>query len=49
MSRIEEHSGCIQTIGHIWQTAYRGVKRVDQQFKLTMVATDPTRMAQCQA
>ncbi|MEN8506625.1 IS5/IS1182 family transposase, partial [Paraburkholderia terricola] len=29
----------------IRQTVYRGIKRVDQHFKLTMVASNLTRMA----
>jgi hypothetical protein len=36
--RIEEHFGCGKTIGRIRQTVYRGIKRVDQHFKLTMTA-----------
>ncbi len=42
--RIEEHFGCGKTVGRIRQTAYRGIKRVDQQFKLTMLASNLTRM-----
>jgi Transposase DDE domain len=43
--RIEEHFGWGKTIGRIRQTVYRGIKRVDQHFKLTMVASNLTRMA----
>ncbi|MPW20476.1 IS5/IS1182 family transposase, partial [Paraburkholderia sp. CNPSo 3157] len=32
-------------VGRIRQTVYRGIKRVDQHFKLTMVASNLTRMA----
>ncbi len=42
---IEEHFGWGKTIGRIRQTVYRGVKRVDQHFKLTMLASNLTRMA----
>jgi transposase len=43
--RIEEHFGWGKTIGHIRQTVYRGLRRVDQQFKLTMTASNIVRMA----
>jgi hypothetical protein len=43
--RIEEHFGWGKTVGPIRQTVYRGTKRVDQHFKLTMVASNVTRMA----
>lgn len=43
--RIEEHFGWGKTIGKIRQTVYRGIKRVDQHFKLTMLASNLTRMA----
>jgi len=43
--RIEEHFGWAQTIGRIRQTMYRGLQRVDQQFKLTMTASNIVRMA----
>ncbi len=43
--RIEEHFGWGKTIGKIRQTVYRGLKRVDQHFKLTMLASNLTRMA----
>ena len=33
--RIEEHFGWGKTIGRIRQTVYRGIRRVDQHFKLT--------------
>ena len=43
--RIEEHFGWGKTIGHIRQTVYRGIHRVDQHFKLTMTASNIVRMA----
>lgn len=43
--RIEEHFGWGKTIGRIRQTVYRGIKRVDQHFKLTMTASNITRIA----
>lgn len=43
--RIEEHFGWGKTVGRIRQTAYRGIKRVDHHFKLTMLASNLTRMA----
>lgn len=43
--RIEEHFGWGKTVGHIRQTLYRGLKRVDQHFKLTMTASNLMRMA----
>ncbi|SAL88960.1 transposase, IS4 family protein [Caballeronia arvi] len=43
--RIEEHFGWGKTVGRIRQTVYRGIKRVDQHFKLTMMASNLTRMA----
>jgi transposase len=43
--RIEEHFGWGKTVGRIRQTVYRGLRRVDQQFKLTMTASNITRMA----
>lgn len=43
--RIEEHFGWGKTIGHIRQTVYRGIRRVDQHFKLTMTASNLLRMA----
>lgn len=42
---VEEHFGWGKTVGRIRQTAYRGIKRVDQHFKLTMLASKLTRMA----
>lgn len=42
--RIEEHFGWGKTIGRIRQTVYRGIKRVDQHFKLTMTASNIVRM-----
>ena len=47
--RIEEHFCCGKTIGRIRQMAYRGIKRVYQHCKLTMVASNLTRMARMQA
>lgn len=43
--RIEEHFGWGKTVGRIRHTLYRGLKRVDQQFKLTMTASNILRMA----
>ena len=43
--RIEEHFGWAKTIGHIRQTVYRGLRRVDQHFKLTMTASNLVRIA----
>jgi DDE family transposase len=43
--RIEEHFGWGKTVGRIRQTVYRGIRRVDQHFKLTMIASNLTRMA----
>ena len=43
--RIEEHFGWGKTIGRIRKTLYRGIRRVDQQFKLTMTASNIVRMA----
>ncbi|MBP6816545.1 MAG: transposase, partial [Burkholderiaceae bacterium] len=43
--RIEEHFGWGKTVGHIRQTMYRGLRRVDQHFKLTMTASNLVRMA----
>ena len=43
--RIEEHFGWGKTIGRIRQTVFRGVQRVDQQFKLTVTASNLIRLA----
>lgn len=43
--RIEEHFGWGKTVGRIRQTVYRGLQRVDQQFKLTMTVSNIVRMA----
>lgn len=43
--RIEEHFGWGKTVGRIRQTVYRGIRRVDQHFKLTMLAGNIVRMA----
>jgi transposase len=43
--RIEEHFGWGKTIGGLRQTVYRGLRRVDQHFKLTMTASNIIRMA----
>jgi transposase len=43
--RIEEHFGWGKTVGRIRQTVFRGMRRVDQQFKLTMTASNLVRMA----
>ncbi len=42
--RIEEHFGWGKTVGRIRQTVYRGLQRVDLQFKLTMTASNLVRM-----
>jgi transposase len=42
--RIEEHFGWGKTVGHIRQTVYRGLRRVDQHFKLTMTASNIIRI-----
>ena len=43
--RIEEPFGWGKTIGRIRQTMFRGLQRVDQQFKLTMTANNLMRLA----
>jgi transposase len=43
--RIEEPFGWGKTIGRIRQTVFRGLQRVDQQFKLTMTANNLMRIA----
>ena len=43
--RIEEHFGWGKTVGRIRQTVYRGIRRVDQHFKLTMTASNIVRIA----
>jgi transposase len=43
--RIEEHFGWGKTVGHLRQTVYRGIRRVDQHFKLTMTASNLVRIA----
>jgi len=43
--RIEEHFGWGKTVGRLRQTVYRGLERVDQHFKLTMIASNLTRIA----
>lgn len=43
--RIEEPFGWGKTVGRIRQTVYRGIKRVDQHFKLTITACNIVRMA----
>lgn len=44
--RIEEHFGWGKTVGRIRQTVCRGMRRVDQHFKLTILASNLTRIAQ---
>lgn len=44
-SESKKHFGWGKTVGRIRQTVYRGIRRVDQHFKLTMVASNLTRMA----
>ena len=43
--RIEEHFGWGKTVGRIRQTVYRGIRKVDQHFKLTMTASNLVRIA----
>jgi transposase len=43
--RIEEHFGWAKTIGRLRQTMFRGIRRVDQHFKLTMLASNIVRIA----
>jgi transposase len=43
--RIEEHFGWAKTVGRIRQTVFRGIRRVDHQFKLNMLASNIVRMA----
>lgn len=43
--RIEEHFGWAKTVGRLRQTMYRGIQRVDQHFKLTMLASNIVRIA----
>lgn len=43
--RIEEHFGWSMTIGRMRQTVFRGLRRVDQQFTLTLTASSLTRLA----
>jgi len=43
--RIEEHFGWGKTVGRIRQTVFRGMRRVDQHFKLTMTASNIVRIA----
>jgi transposase len=43
--RIEEHFGWGKTVGRIRQTVFRGMRRVDQHFKLTMTASNIIRIA----
>jgi transposase len=43
--RIEEHFGWAKTVGRLRQTVFRGIHRVDLQFKLNMLASNIVRMA----
>jgi transposase len=43
--RIEEAFGWAKSVGRIRQTVFRGLRRVDQQFKLTMTANNLMRLA----
>ncbi|MGF6782262.1 hypothetical protein P3T21_007503 [Paraburkholderia sp. GAS334] len=43
--RIEEQFGWGKTVGRIRPTVYKGIRRVDQHFRLTMVASNLTRLA----
>lgn len=47
--RIEEHFGWAKTRGRIRQTVYRGLRRVDQHFKLTMTASNTLESPECRA
>lgn len=42
--RIEEHFGWSKTVGRIRQTVFRGPRRVDQKFKLTLTASNLMRL-----
>jgi len=42
---IEEHFGWGKTVGHIRQTVYRGIRRVDQRFTLTITASNLVQKA----
>jgi hypothetical protein len=43
--RIEEHFGWAKTVGRIRQTVFRGIHRVDLQFKLNLLASNIVRMS----
>jgi transposase len=43
--RIEEHFGWGKTVGAMRQTLFRGLRRVDQHFRITMLASNIVRMA----
>lgn len=43
--RIEEHFGWGKTVGRLRQTVFRGIRRVDHHFKLTMAASNLVRIA----
>jgi transposase len=43
--RIEEHFGWAKTVGRLRQTVFRGIRRVDQHFKLTMLASNILRIS----
>jgi transposase len=43
--RIEEHFGWAKTVGRLRQTMFRGIRRVDQHFKLTMLASNIVRIS----
>ena len=42
--RIEEHFGWGKTVGRIRQAMFRGLKRIDQHFNLTMSASNIMRI-----
>ena len=42
--RVEEPFGWAKTVGHIRQTVFRGLDRVNMQFLLTMAANNLVRM-----
>lgn len=47
--RIEEHFGWTKTVGRIRQSVFRGLHRVDLQFKLTMLASNIVQMSRMPA
>lgn len=47
--RIEEHFGSAKTVGRIRQSVFRGLRRIDLPFKLTMLASNIVRMSRISA